>query len=262
MEQGSLIGLVLLLVGVFLGAILKGVSPVFLFSIPAALLIVIVGAIGATFLSNPMTMNKNIGKMIGIAFKGPEHHDAGEIVGQITGFADRARREGLLSLEEECQRIEDPFLRKGLQMAIDGVDPEQVRTVLELEVHSMKQRHKAGAAFMQQVGVFAPTFGIIGAVFGLIATMAHLDDPHKLSHGISAAFVATFWGVFMANGLFLPFSNKLKAFSAEEVEHKTMLIEAVLSIQAGVSPAVVQEVMLSFLPPAEAREISEERKSA
>jgi chemotaxis protein MotA len=259
MEQGSMIGLIMVLFGIFVGGILKGVQPVYLFSIPAALLIVIVGAVGAAFLS---TRNKNLGKIIGIAFKGPAKHEVGQTIKHVVSFADRARREGLLSLEDECQKIEDPFLRKGLQMAIDGADPEQVREVLELEVEAMKERHKFNAQFMTQIGVFSPTFGIIGAVFGLIATMSHMDNPHLLAHGISAAFVATFWGVFLANGLFLPFANKLKAFSAEESEHKTMLVEGILSIQAGANPRVVEDMMLSFLPPSERLEFMEERKSA
>jgi len=167
MEQGSLVGIILVLVGIFVGGILKGVQPVYLVSIPAALLIVIVGAIGATFLSNPMELNKKLGKIIGVAFKGPPKHDITETISHVVSFADRARREGLLSLEDECSKIEDPFLRKGLQMAIDGADPEQVREVLELEVEAMKHRHKEGAQLMTQVGIFAPTFGIIGAVFGL-----------------------------------------------------------------------------------------------
>jgi chemotaxis protein MotA len=262
MEQGSLIGFIMVLIGIFVGGILKGVQPAFLFSIPAALLIVIVGAVGAAFLSNPMAMNKNFGKLMGVAFKGPPAHDVTETVRHVVAFADRARREGLLSLEEECAKIEDPFLKKGLQMAIDGADPEQVREVLELEVEAMKLRHKQGAAFMTQIGVFAPTFGIIGAVFGLIATMSHMDDPEMLAHGIKAAFVATFWGVFLANGMFLPFANKLKAFSHHEAEHKTMLVEGILSIQAGANPRVVEDMLLSFLPPIERQAILEERKSA
>lgn len=262
MEQGSLVGMVLLLIGVFVGSLLKGVSPAFFFTIPAALLIVIVGAIGATFLSNPMGLNKQLGKYIGISFKGGAKHDPGETIGQVVAFAERARREGLLSLEDDCQKIEDTFLRKGLQMAIDGADPEQVREVLELEVEAMRERHKAGAGMMTQIGIFAPTFGIIGAVIGLIAAMSRLNNPEELAHGIAGAFVATFWGVFMANGLFLPFGNKLKMFSASEVEHKNMLIEGILSIQAGANPRVVEDMMLSFLAPSERAHIAEERKSA
>lgn len=262
MEQGSLVGLIILLIGIFLGAMLKGVQPVFLFTIPAAFLIVVGGAIGAAFISFPMDVNKRIGKLMGKAFKGNGETNAGEAIAQVVSFADRARREGLLALEEECNKIEDPFLRKGLQMAIDGTDPEQVREVLETEVNAMKARHKLNAAFMTQIGVYSPTFGIIGAVFGLIATMSNLEDPSKMAEGIAAAFVATFWGVFLANGLFLPFGTKLKVFSDEEVHHKTLLIEGILSIQAGANPRVVEEMLMSFLAPSEREALHEERKSA
>lgn len=262
MEQGSLVGLIMVLVGIFLGALMKGVSPVFLFTIPAALLIVILAAIGATFISNPMEVNKNFGKLIGKAMKGGEKHEAGEAIAQVVQFADKARREGLLSLEDQVQKVEDEFLRKGLQMAIDGTDPEQVRSVLEVEVDAMKERHKAGAEMMTQVGVYAPSFGIIGAVFGLIATMGKLEDPAHMAHGIAAAFVATFWGIFMANALFLPFAKKLKALSHHEAQHKTLLVEGVLSIQAGANPRVVEDMLLSFLPPSARAELMEERKSA
>jgi chemotaxis protein MotA len=148
-------------------------------------------------------------------------------------------------------------------MAIDGTDPEVVRDVLEVEVEAMKERHKGNAAMMTQVGVFAPTFGIIGAVIGLIATMGKLDDPEHMAHGISAAFVATFWGVFMANGLFLPFGNKLKRASAEEAQYKQLIVEGILAIQAGSNPRVVGEMLKSFLPPkVRATLNTEEKKSA
>jgi chemotaxis protein MotA len=261
MEQGSLIGLIMVMIGVFVGAILKGVQVGFLFSVPAAFLIVFVGAFGAAFLSNPMARVKGTGKIIGIAFKGPAKHEVGETVSQVVSFADRARREGLLSLEDECQKIEDPFLRKGLQMAIDGADPEQVREVLELEVEALKERHKGNAQMMQQIGVFAPTFGIIGAVFGLIVTLSHMDDPKLLAEGISAAFVATFWGVFLANGLFLPWSNKLTALSAKEVAYKRLIVEGVLAIQGGANPRMLDDMLRATLPPKE-RGGAEERKSA
>jgi chemotaxis protein MotA len=263
-EQGTLVGVIVCFVGVFGAVILKGISPTYLFTIPAAFLVVLVGAMGATFTSNEMKDNKRIGKIIGKAFKAPSSgaHDPAEVVGQVVGFADRARREGLLALEEDCQKIEDEFLQKGLQMAIDGTDPEQVRDTLSLEIKAMKERHKTGAAMMTQLGVFCPSFGIIGAVLGLIATMGHMDDPEMMAHGISAAFVATFWGVFFANGVFLPFGHKLKKLSEEEVHHKTLLLEGIMSIQAGANPRVVEETMLAFLPPAVRLSVIEERKSA
>jgi chemotaxis protein MotA len=262
MEKGSLIGVVLLIVGTFLGAFLKGVSPVFLVSVPSALLIVILSAIGAAFLSNPMGVNKNFGKLMGLAMKGAKKHDPTNEISMVVSFAEKARREGLLALEDDCQRIEDPFFRKGLQMAIDGAEPEQVRDVMETEIDAMKERHKAGADMMNQIGVYAPSFGIIGAVFGLIATMAELSDPDKMAKGIAAAFVATFWGVFMANGMFLPFAKKLKSISHHEAAQKQLLVEGVISIQAGANPRVVEDMLLSFLPPAQRLAIVEERARA
>jgi chemotaxis protein MotA len=264
MEQGSLVGLVLLLIGTFVGGLLKGVSPVFLFTIPAALLIVILSAVGAAFISNPMAVNKNIGKLIGIAMKGGsgKHHDPAEGIAKLVQLADKARKEGLLSLEDECQKLDDPFLRKGLQMAIDGAEPDQVRDVMETEVEAMKERHKAGAELMSQIGIYGPSFGIIGAVFGLIATMAKLSDPEKMAHGIAAAFVATFWGVFMANGMFLPFAKKLKAISHHEAQQRQMLIEGVMSIQAGANPRVVEDMLLSFLPPSQRAAIQDAKAAA
>jgi chemotaxis protein MotA len=262
MDLGSIIGLVLVLVGVFVGTVLKGVSPAFLLSVPAALLIVLAGSLGATFMSNPWSLAKNFGKLMMMAMKGHDHSGASDTIGEVVSLADRARREGMLSLEEACQKIEDPFLRKGLQMAIDGTDPEQVRDVLEVEIDAMADRHRAGAGMMNQMGVFSPTFGIIGAVVGLIASMSELADPEKLAAGISAAFVATFWGVFAANGIFLPFANKLKRSSAAEIETKRMVVEGVLSIQAGANPRVVEEMLLSFLPPKERDEIRELKRAA
>jgi chemotaxis protein MotA len=262
MDLGSIVGLVLVLIGVFVGTLMKGVSPAFLLSVPAALLIVIVGAVGAAFISNPWALCKKTPALIMRAMKGYDHSGASGTINEVVSLAERARREGMLSLEEACQKIEDPFLRKGLQMAIDGTDPEQVRDVLEVEIDAMSERHKAGAGLMTQIGIFAPTFGIIGAVVGLIASMAELSDPEKLAGGISAAFVATFWGVFAANGLFLPFGNKLQRASKEEVEHKRMVVEGILAIQAGANPRVVEEMLLSFLAPSERVELKGEKRAA
>ena len=197
MEKGSGVGIVLVIIGTFVGAVMKGVSPAALFSVPAAFLIVLVSSFGATFLSFGADEMKNLPKYMKIAFMPGPPPEPGKVIGQIVEFADRARREGLLALEDAHQQAEEPFLRKGLQMAVDGAESEVVRDTLDTEVHAMKERHKLGSQFMTQLGIYAPTFGIIGAVFGLIATLANLDDPEKLGHGIAAAFVATFWGVFV-----------------------------------------------------------------
>jgi chemotaxis protein MotA len=250
MEKGSGVGIVLVLFGTFAGAVMKGVSPAALFTVPAAFLIVLVSSFGATFLSFSANEMKNLPKYMKIAFMPGPPPAPGAVIGQIVEFADRARREGLLALEDAINQTEEPFLRKGLQMAVDGAESEVVRDTLDTEVHAMKERHKLGSQFMTQLGIYAPTFGIIGAVFGLIATLSNLDDPEKLGHGIAAAFVATFWGVFSANGVFLPVGRKLQRLSQMEADYKQLIIEGVLSIQAGSSPRVVDDLLQSFLPPA------------
>jgi chemotaxis protein MotA len=251
MDLGSVIGLVLIILGVFVGAVMKHVSPGFLVSIPAALLIVIVASIGATLLSFTFKDSTNVIKAIlKSILPGPPVDKAAAIKGMVE-MAGKSRRDGILSLESELQKVEDRFLRKGLQMAIDGVDPESVQEVLKTDIKAMKLRHKVGADWCTTMGVFAPTFGIIGAVFGLIATMKYLDSQAELAKGIQAAFVATFWGVFWANGLFLPFGNKLKRLSAEEVEYREMIREGVMMIQSGTNPRVVEETLLGYLPPSE-----------
>jgi len=261
MDPASLIGLVMVLIGVFVGAILKGVSPVALFTVPAAFLIVIVGSIGAAMMSNTMSDAKQLMTYVIKALKGNKVTDTSATIEQIVSFAERARREGLLALEEDLTKIDDPFFKRGLQLAIDGGDPDAVSEVMEAEVRAMQDRHKVGAKLLMAIGIFAPTFGIIGAVFGLIATMSHLDDPSKIGEGIGAAFVATFWGVFMANGLFLPWSNKLTAMSGKEVAYKRLVIEGVLAIQSGANPRMLDDMLRATLPPKE-RGTAEERKSA
>jgi chemotaxis protein MotA len=172
------------------------------------------------------------------------------LIEKIVELANRARSEGLLALEEECKNLEDPFFRKGLQLAVDGTDPEVLRETLESEVAAMKERHKASQTWLTNAGIFAPTFGIIGAVFGLMAAMGKLSQPEKLGHAIAAAFIATFWGVFLANGVWLPMANKLKRMTGEEVHEKQIAIEGVMAIQSGTAPRAVGEMLRGYLPPA------------
>lgn len=261
MEPASMIGLVLIVIGVFVGGLMKGVNPVVLFSVPAAFLIVIAASMGAAMFSNTMDDAKKLMKILMVAIKGKKLEDTNELIDQIVAFADQARREGLLSLEEKAGSINDPFFRRGLQLAIDGADPDMVGEVMEADVKAMTERHKTGAKYMMNIGIFAPTFGIIGAVIGLIATLSNLDNPAELGHGISAAFVATFWGVFAANGIFLPVANKLTSMSAKEAAQKRLIIEGVLSIQSGANPRLLDDMLRSTLAPSE-RQSAQEKQSA
>ena len=256
MEKGTLIGLCVCVVGVFGSAVLHGINVVFLFTEIGSILIVFSGCIGATMISFPMEATANASKYVQKVMKGDEHESAMETIGQIVKLTNRARSEGLLALEDEAKSIEDPFFRKGIEFAVDGTDPEALKKTLLSEIQAMKERHKIGQGWFTQAGVFAPTFGIIGAVFGLMATMAHLNAPAEVGHGIAGAFVATFWGVFLANALFLPMASKLKQLSTLEVAHKMLIVEGIMAIQAGVSPRVVEELLKSHVPPSEREEVA------
>jgi chemotaxis protein MotA len=263
MDPATLVGGLMILVGVFIGSLLKGVSPAAYFSVPAAFLIVFVAAFGAAFLGGTKEDMSGFMKVFLQGIKGRKAEDPNVAIDQIVDLAEKARREGLLALEEEVAKVEDPFLKRGLQLAIDGADPDVVEEIMETEVRAMTERHKANAKLMLNIGIFAPTFGIIGAVVGLIATLKKLDNPDELGKGIAAAFVATFWGVFLANGIFLPWANKLGRMSAEEAAHKRLVIEGVLNIQSGANPRMLGDLMRSSLPPSKRpAEGSEERKSA
>lgn len=251
MDPATLLGLGLIIVGVFAGGLMDGVSPTVFFATPAAFLIVLMSSFGAAFLSNEMSDAKTIAKVLIKAIKGQKLQDTGDLIDQIVRFAEAARREGLLALEQQAAGIENPLLNRGMRLAIDGADPESVREVLEDDIAAMSARHKLGAKMVTSIGIFAPTFGIIGAVIGLIHTMSLLESPTEIGEGIAGAFTATFWGVFSANAIFLPLGNKLSAMSASEIAQKRLIVEGVLSIQSGANPRLLDDRLRSSLPPSE-----------
>ena len=257
MDPATLIGLLLVLIGVFIGSLIKGVSPVAFFAVPAAFLIVFLPTFGAAFLGSTMEDIRTFPKLLKKFIGKPPKQDSDELIGQIVSLGDKARRDGLLSLEDEVSTLDEPFLRRGLQMAIDGADPETVEEIMDTEIRAMQARHRQGAKLISSMGVYAPTFGIIGAVVGLIVTLGKLDNPEELGHGIAAAFIATFWGVFAANGIFLPWSATLVRLSAAEVARKRLIVEGVLAIQAGSNPRVLDDLMRSHLPPSQRGDASD-----
>jgi chemotaxis protein MotA len=253
------IGLAIAAFGVVVGGIFKGVSPIVLITNVPALFIVIVGATGATMASFDMKDTTGVVSAIMRAMFPKAELGASARLERIVEFAGRARHDGILSLESDVADLEDPFMQKALQLAIDGNDPDAVADVMRTDIRTLKARHKVAADWCMTYGIFAPTFGIIGAVMGLIATLGHLDQPELLGKGISAAFVATFWGVFLANGVMLPLANKLKKMSAQEVAGREMVMEGVLAIQGGQNPRVIEQTLLTYLPPTEARALEAAR---
>ncbi len=255
-----MVGLVVTVIGVFASVFMHGINPAFLFMEFGSIIIVVAGAFGATISSFPFEVTQNMGKVIGKAVKGggADQVNAAETIDHIVRMTNRARAEGLLALEEESKKIEDPFFRKGIELAVDGTDPDALKKTMYAEITAMKERHKKGAQWCERAGVYSPTFGIIGAVFGLIATMSQLSKPEKVGEGIAGAFVATFWGVFLANGVMLPLANKLKRLSTDEAAAREMIMEGVLGIQGGQNPRVIEETLITYLSPKDAAAIRAE----
>jgi chemotaxis protein MotA len=248
MKASSAIGLVVGCLGIALGATMEG-SQIMAVLNPSAMLIVLVGTLGATITGTSFESIKAIPKLFKKAFS-PDVLDLNGRVTQLVGFAEQARRDGLLALDEQLGGIEDPYTRKGLQLVVDGTDPELVADVLEAENDAMRKRHSAATQPFEKAGGYAPTMGIIGTVFGLVHVLSNLSKPETLGPSISAAFIATLLGISSANIVYLPIAARLKQLSQEELHFRAMTLEGILAIQAGDNPRVVQEKLTAYVPPA------------
>ncbi|MBH1666801.1 flagellar motor protein [Stenotrophomonas maltophilia] len=245
MDRLSLIGLFLALASLVGGSILKGAGLASLWS-PAAFVIVIVGTIAAILLHTAPAVFRHAFRIVRWVVR-PPHSDRRELIQQIVEWSNIARRQGLLGLEAQVEAQQDPFLRKGLQLLVDGVEPESIRHMLEIELGSQEHRDQAAAKVFEGMGIYAPTLGIIGAVLGLIAVMKNLAEPSKLGHGIAAAFTATIYGIASANLLFLPIAAKLKGVIAHNSRDREMVIEGLISIAQGENPRNIETNLSGFL---------------
>jgi chemotaxis protein MotA len=244
-------GLGLGILGVFGGALLDGTPIGALFQF-AAFVIIFFGTLGATMMSFPYDTMKEIIPVLKKAFQRQEL-DPSAIVTQLVGFATKARREGLLGLEEEAEAVADPFLKKGLQLVVDGTDIEMIRNIMETDIAFLESRHKVGESIFGTFGGFSPTLGIIGTVIGLVHALSAFGsgeaDPVALVAAIATAFIATLYGIGFANLFFLPISFKLKQNSQQEVLLREVMLEGILAISAGDNPRIVEEKLKAFLPP-------------
>ena len=259
MEKSTVLGIVLGIIAVVAGMILKQASPAALFN-GAAFMIIIVGTIAAVLNAFPLSELKRIPALFKILFTEQKLPAKRELISQFMNWASIARREGLLALENTSDEIEDPFLRNGMKMIIDGGEPDFVRDVLNEEIEAIEERHQIGAQIFSQAGSYAPTLGVLGAVVGLIAALGNLSDIDALGVSIAAAFVATLLGIFTGYVLWHPFANKLKRKSKQEIEIKKIMVEGLLSIQAGVSPAAIEQKLLVYVPYDERVQLKEEKK--
>jgi len=247
MKATTAIGIALACVLIALGALMEGTQLTALINIPASLF-VFGGTFGAVMAGTSFERVKAIPRLYQIAIKG-EEPDPVERIELMTRLADTARREGLLALEAELEQIPDRFTRKGVQMVVDGTDPEVVRDVLEIEIEALETRHADARRVFEKAAGFAPTMGILGTVLGLVHVLQNLDDPGSLGPAISSAFIATLFGVGSANVVFFPVANRLKELTDAEVRLRIMTVDAVLAVLEGENPRVLREKLASFLPP-------------
>lgn len=239
---GILLGPVLVLWGITQSGKLSG------FYDFGSILIVLGGTLSATLISYPLSYVVSVAKTLPKAFLYKAESPT-EIIKIIVSFAEKARREGLLALENEAAQLQDEFLQKGIQLIVDGTDPELVRNILETELSFIEERHKNGWSVFETMASLAPAFGMIGTLIGLVNMLANLDDPSSLGPGMAVALITTFYGSVLANMFFTPIAGKLKVRSAEEVLIKQIMIEGILSVQAGENPRIVEEKMKAFLAP-------------
>ena len=247
MDLATVIGLLLAWGAVFTSLALEGGSLKEMFNLPA-LILVTFGTIGATLIGSSMKTIFSLPSIVKNAMIQRELNPS-EVIDNLVEFARMARRDGVLALENASRQIENKFMQKGIELVVDGIPSVMVREIMETEIVAMQERHKVGETVFATLGGFSPTLGIIGTIIGLISMLAKLSEPGKMGHAIAGAFVATLYGVAFANLIYLPIAAKLKSKTSEEVVTYEMIIEGVLSIQAGDNPRIVETRMMAYLSP-------------
>ena len=245
MDKISVVGLLLGVVAIVGGQILEGGNVASL-SQPTALLIVLGGTMGAVMLQSPYATFVRGVKMVRWVWY-PPVVDYQQLIKQIASWSQVSRREGLLALENVMNQLKDDFARKGLQLLVDGAEPERLREVMEVEINTYEQELKLSAKIWEAAGGYSPTIGILGAVLGLIHVMENLSEPSKLGAGIAVAFVATIYGVGLANLVFLPMSNKLKAHINRLIVQREMIVDGLVGIANGDNPRIIESRLQGYI---------------
>lgn len=247
MDLATILGL-LLAIGAITGAfVLEGgnVDAIFL---GAPILLVVGGTLGATMITTSARTVLHVPHFLRLAFGGTKPRIEGTIE-SLVRLAEKARREGILGLETDMQKLSDPFYAKAVQLLIDGTEVTVLRDILETELTYIEERHKRGIIFFQKAGGFAPTLGILGTVLALVTTLGNATDASRMASSIASAFIATLWGVGLANLLFLPISDKLKLRHEEEMAYYELIVEGVAAIQSGDNPRNIRTRLQSFVAP-------------
>jgi len=254
--MSTIVGIVLAFVAILGSMVMEGGNPAAMIA-PPAMFLVFIGTFGVCMAGTVMGDSKAVFGNLKRAMTA-KPGEIGELIQQMVKFAEIARREGLLALEDAAKGIEDPFLKKGIELAIDGTDPEELEEIMSAEISAKKSADKSAAKFFENMGGFAPTLGIIGTVLGLVHVLQNLSKPETLGESISGAFIATLWGVMSANVMWLPIANKLKRIGEDEVHNMDIILEGIMSIQAGANPRVIEQKLMAFVPEKQ-RPVAEEK---
>ena len=245
MDFSSIIGITVALAGIIGGQLLEGGYVGSLLQ-SAAFLIVLGGTAGAVMVQSPARVFVRGVRMAKWVVLPPDFAPR-HMIADILRWSHSARKEGLLSLEQQADMATDPFARKGLQLLVDGAEPEKLREAMEVEIITFEEYHRQAARIWEAAGGYAPTIGILGAVLGLIHVMENLSDPARLGSGIAVAFVATIYGVGLANLVFLPVANKLKVLIARQVLVREILVDGLVSIAGGENPRMIENRLLGYV---------------
>ena len=244
MDKSSLLGVTVAIGGILLGLLLEGGRMAQILQ-PTAAMIVFGGTLGAVMIQFPLRVIIAASRRLGQVFV-DNSQDPNVLIQEIVGYAQKARKEGIVSLDNDLATIRDPFLKKSLMLAVDGTEPQEIRKMMELELDNQSEHEDHLPRVFESAGGFAPTIGIIGAVLGLIQVMQHLDDISEVGKGIAVAFVATIYGVGSANLFFLPASGKIKIRIRQEQILREMMLEGVISILEGMNPRMLETKLLGF----------------
>ena len=244
MDIATLIGIAMGLGAILGGAILEGLHIQALIQ-PTAALIVLGGTFGAAFISFPLEVAIQGFKDAKLLFAKLEHHDS--LITVIIELANKARKNGIISLEQDAQNTKDLFLKKAISLSVDGIEPKDLQEMLDVDIATYEEHAKGSVEFFEAAGGYAPTIGIIGAVLGLIHVMSNLEDTSKLGAGIAVAFVATIYGLITANILCLPFASKLKIRVKHEVQRRELITAGMIAIQVGHNPRFIEERLKAYL---------------
>jgi len=249
LDIGTVLGLVVAIAAIAISIVLGGGNPAALINIPS-IFVVFGGTTGAIICAFPLARVLKLHTVVLKSVFG-DAQDPAETIRDLVRYAEVARREGILSLENMINEMKDPFIVRGIKMAVDGTDPELIKTIMDTELEALMERHSEGKKILDNMGKYAPAFGMIGTLMGLIFMLQNMDDPSAIGPGMAVALITTMYGAIIANVVTGPIADKLAAKDSEEVMIKTIIIAGVMSIQSGDNPRVVESKLLTYLPPSQ-----------